>query len=378
MTKKTEEYKNLSKRLYDFISNDKKYNEVCDRLDELEDSFNREDWLDMIKTAGSNEAKIAYEMKLRESEKRWLVAFLSKKKEKWVLQRNKTLKGVLVGESISKNAFADYFYRKAIDAEFRKYIDSLIKDMESVYGVLRVDNSTRSQNRSPSEVLAVLSRYKNKKLNVFFKNSRKIIEQWLRKAKKSTDKNIRDVLFKMAGKEISISYDKNFDDVLKLIIERNVQLIKNVSSQTITNIENIVYDAMTTGEGWYGIQKSLDHQKEISAKRVKLIARDQTAKANQTLSELTQREAGVKFFMWRTAQDERVSTGYGGHKQLNNKIYKWGETENYPIIDSYGHRGLPSQRPNCRCQALPVWILQGYEAKLMADGSYEIEKGGYI
>ena len=28
MTKKTEEYKNLSKRLYDFISNDKKYN-VC-------------------------------------------------------------------------------------------------------------------------------------------------------------------------------------------------------------------------------------------------------------------------------------------------------------------------------------------------------------
>lgn len=306
------------------------------------------------------------------------MAFLSKKKEKWVLQRNKTLKGVLVGESISKNAFADYFYRKAIDTEFRKYIDSLIKDMESVYGVLRVENSTRSQNRSPSEVLAVLSRYKNKKLNVFFKNSKKIIEQWLRKAKKSTDKNIRDVLFKMAGKEISISYDKNFDDVLKLIIERNVQLIKNVSSQTITNIENIVYDAMTTGEGWYGIQKSLYHQKEISAKRVKLIARDQTAKANQTLSELTQREAGVKFFMWRTAQDERVSTGYGGHKQLNNKIYKWGETENYPVIDSYGHRGLPSQRPNCRCQALPVWILQGYEAKLMADGSYEIEKGGYI
>lgn len=70
MTKKTEEYKNLSKRLYDFISNDKKYNKMCDRLDELEDSFNREDWLDMIKTAGSNEAKIAYEMKLRESEKR--------------------------------------------------------------------------------------------------------------------------------------------------------------------------------------------------------------------------------------------------------------------------------------------------------------------
>lgn len=226
--------------------------------------------------------------------------------------------------------------------------------------------------------MAVLARYKSTKIEVLFKNSRKIIEQWIKKAKKSTDKNIRDVLFKMAGKEVALTYDKSYDDALRLMVERNVQLIKNVSSQTITNIENIVYDAMTTGEGWYGIQKSLYHQREVSAKRVKLIARDQTAKANQALSELTQREAGVRFFMWRTAQDERVSTGYGGHKQLNNKIYKWGEVENYPVIDSYGNRGLPSQRPNCRCQALPVWILNGYEPKLMADGSYEIKKGGYI
>lgn len=306
------------------------------------------------------------------------MGFLSKQKKKWVLQRNKTLKGVLVGGSISKNASADYFYRKAIDSEFRKYIDSLLTDLQRVYGVLRIENSAKSQNASVNGVLAVLARYKSTKIEVLFKNSRKIIEQWIKKAKKSTDRNIRDVLFKMAGKEVTLTYDKSYEDALRLMVERNVQLIKNVSSQTITNIENIVYDAMTTGEGWYGIQKSLYHQREVSAKRVKLIARDQTAKANQALSELTQREAGVRFFMWRTAQDERVSTGYGGHKQLNNKIYKWGEVENYPIIDSYGNRGLPSQRPNCRCQALPVWILNGYEPKLMADGSYEIKKGGYI
>lgn len=306
------------------------------------------------------------------------MGFFSKQKKKWILQRNKTFHGVLVGGSIAKNASADYFYRKAIDAEFRKYINSLLTDIEHVYDVLRVDNSARSQNASVNGVLAVLARYKGEKLNILFRNSRKIIEQWLKKARKSTDKNIRDVLFKMAGKEISLTYDKSYDEALKLMIERNVQLIKNVSSQTITNIENIVYDGMTTGEGWHGIQKSLYHQREVSENRVKLIARDQTAKANQALSELTQREAGVKFFMWRTAQDERVSTGYGGHKQLNNKIYKWGEVENYPIIDSYGNRGLPSQRPNCRCQALPVWVLNGYVPKLMNDGSYEIKEGGFI
>lgn len=304
------------------------------------------------------------------------MGFLSKKKKKWVLQRNQTLKGVLVGGSISKNASADYFYRKAIDLEFRKYIDSLLSDLERVYGVLRVDNSVKSQNASVSGVLAVLARYKNTKIEILFKNSRKIIEQWIKKARKSTDKNIREVLFKMAGKEISLTYDKSFDEALKLIIERNVQLIKNVSSQTITNIENIVYDGMTTGEGWYGIQKSLYHQREVSAKRVKLIARDQTAKANQALSELTQRDAGIKFFMWRTAQDERVREK---HRELNNKIYKWGdETERLPVIEIRNGvkiHGYPAQAVNCRCQALPVWILSGYDIK-WNDGvkSYEIRK----
>ena len=304
--------------------------------------------------------------------------FLSKKKKKWVLQRNKTFRGVLVGGSIAKNASADYFYRKAIDKEIQKYLDALLTDLKKVYAVFRISNSARSENASPNGVLAVMRRYKGAKFALLMKNSRKIIEQWIKKAKRSTDKNIRKVLYEMAGKEVKISYDANFDDLLNVMIEENVQLIKNVSSQTITNVESIVYDAMTTGEGWFGIEKSLKHQKEIIGDRVKRIARDQTSKTNQALSELTQRDAGVKFFMWRTAQDERVSTGKGGHKQLNNKIYKWGDVEHYPVIDSYGNQGLPARRVNCRCQALPVWILEGYVPKLQADGSYEIEKGGYV
>lgn len=87
---------------------------------------------------------------------------------------------------------------------------------------------------------------------------------------------------------------------------------------------------------------------------------------------MAQQENGVKFFLWRTKEDDRVSTGYGGHKQLNGKIYAWNEPENYPIIDSYGHQGLPSQRVNCRCVASPVWVLDGWTAEKQSDGSYKI------
>lgn len=154
-----------------------------------------------------------------------------------------------------------------------------------------------------------------------------------------------------------------------MMINRNVQLIKNMTEQALTNIENIVYDAITVGEGWKGIKESLEHQPEITAKRIELIARDQTAKTNQSLNAISQQSAGIKYFMWKTAQDERVRDR---HRKLNNKIYKWGEYDRYPIIDDKGTRGIPAQAVNCRCNARAVWILKGYKAKQLPDGSYEI------
>lgn len=298
--------------------------------------------------------------------------FLTKKKEKWTIQRNKTLHGVLVGGDISKNAAADYYYRKAMQSEMVKFIEACYKDLSEVYAVIQVENATAKRKPSPASVRFILNKYKGAKLEIFLKNSEKIIKKWLKMASKSTDKNIKKILSEMAGKNIAIEYDKTYDEALKMMIQRNVQLIRNTSTQTLTNIENIVFDSMTTGEGWYGIEQTLKSQKHIAEDRISRIARDQTAKTNQALNELAQREAGIKYFMWRTAQDERVSTGYGGHKQLNGKIYRWGDVENYPIIDSYGHRGLPAQRVNCRCIARPVWILNGYEAKQLPDGSYDV------
>lgn len=300
------------------------------------------------------------------------MAFLTKKKEKWTIQRNKALQGVLVGGDISKNAAADYYYRRAMQKEVVRFIEACYKDIKEVYATIQVKNAVAKRKPSPASVRFILNKYKGAKLQIFLQNSEKIIKKWLKLASKSTDKNIKKILSEMAGKNITIEYDKSYDEALRLMVQRNVQLIRNTTEQTLTNIENIVFDSMTTGQGWYGIEQTLKSQKHIAEDRIKRIARDQTAKTNQALNELAQREAGIKYFMWRTAQDERVSTGYGGHKQLNNKIYRWGDVENYPIIDSYGHKGLPAQRVNCRCIARPVWVLNGYEAKQLPDGSYKI------
>lgn len=178
------------------------------------------------------------------------------------------------------------------------------------------------------------------------------------------------------GDDFAVNWNgKDIDDILRLIIRRNVGLIENTTLQTLNNIENIVYDGVTTGQTWGTVAKDLSTQKHISSDRIKRIARDQTGKANEALNEAAQLSAGIEFFEWRTAEDERVSTGYGGHKQLDGKIYKWGDVEHYPIIDSYGHRGLPHERVNCRCTALAVILRKDYVAKQNSDGTWRIIKG---
>lgn len=283
---------------------------------------------------------------------------LSRKKKKWANSRASSLMGILVGKGITKNSKADIYYRNAADKEARKFIQSLIDELKQSYPIVKTDNSTAKKTRSKSAIIDILMKAKKRKFQIYQRNMYRIIEKWLALAKTNAKKSVRDSIFELAGKQISIEYDKGYDDDLKLILQRNVQLITNVASQTITNIENIVYDGMTNGEGWNGIIKGLEHQPEISARRIKLIARDQTAKTNQALNMLSQKSAGIKFFMWKTAGDERVSAE---HRKLDGKIYAWNEPQYYPIIDAYGHRGIPSQRPNCYHKDTEVLTADGFK-----------------
>ncbi|MCH5201904.1 MAG: minor capsid protein [Oscillospiraceae bacterium] len=297
----------------------------------------------------------------------------SKEKEKWLESRKTSLKGYYVGDTIAKAKHADVYYREALDKELDRFISSLQKELKSVYSVIKVENAATKRKPSIASVRIVLNAYKNAKLKILLKNSRKIIEKWLKLATNATDKSIKKILFNMAGKELAIEYDSAYDEALKLMIQRNVQLITNTATQTLTNIENIVYNGMTTGRGWKDLEGEMYKQTHISRDRIKLIAQDQTNKTNQALNQLGQQAAGIKYFEWWGAADEREREL---HWVLNGKIFKWGDSpERLPIIDTYGTRGYPGDAVRCRCSSRPVWIMSGYKAVWQGDNKgYKIIK----
>ncbi len=291
-------------------------------------------------------------------------------------RRAKAAGGYITLPEITKNRIAEAYYRRAMTEEIERMLTAMIGAIKRTYTTIPVQNAPKATGktlRNLEQVIKTLTRQYGNKLN---RNAERIIKEYLRKAGVDAQKSILRQLRKVYGDNFTINFNaRQYGQTLKLVAQRNAMLINTTATQVISNVTNVTYDGVTTGQSWTAIEKDLRTQRHIAADRIKRIARDQTAKLNEALSEMAMRDAGVQFFEWSTANDERVSTGYGGHRQLDGKIYKWGDNAHYPVIDSYGHRGQPGQRVNCRCTARPVILRKDYQAKQTADGDWIITNG---
>ena len=284
--------------------------------------------------------------------------------------------GYIVLPEISKNKIAEVYYRRAMTDEIERMLSSMFRAIERAYTTIPVQNAKMSDAERLTRLRRLLERLRRQYGAKLDKNAERIIKKYLNKAQSGISDSLLRNMRKIMGDKFTINFDsRKYGRVLKIRAALNAELIKNTTSQIVSNVTNVVYDGVTTGQSWHRVEQDLRSQKRIAADRIKRIARDQTAKLNENLNEMAMRDAGVEFFEWSTARDERVSTGYGGHKQLDGRIYKWGDDAHYPVIDTYGHRGTPGIRVNCRCTARPVLLQKDYQARQTADGDWVITKG---
>jgi SPP1 gp7 family putative phage head morphogenesis protein len=108
--------------------------------------------------------------------------------------------------------------------------------------------------------------------------------------------------------------------------------------------------SITTGNGLQTLVPFIKKHKTITEKRARMIALDQTRKANVALTAGRLRNAGIQHFQW-------IFTGGGKtyrelHKHMNGEVY---EFSNPPVIQKDPMiRGLPGDLINCRCRLRPV------------------------
>ena len=164
---------------------------------------------------------------------------------------------------------------------------------------------------------------------------------------------------------------RRVQEVIKARYLENFALITSIPAWYKLHCENILYGAITGGDK-DEIMERLRQAGAVTERRARTIARDQTAKAAEALNAARAAELGIEYYRWLTCQDERVSEGRGGHRQLDGKIFRYDEPE--AIIDAAGHKGHPAERVNCRCTSIGIFLKPGERIVRAADGyGYEVK-----
>lgn len=212
----------------------------------------------------------------------------------------------------------------------------------------------------------------NELLNEWDKKTEAIADFMARKMAKNIEKYV-NLKFTAQNKDFNINVrTKAIKNQLQAIYEKNYGLIKSIPSEIIERYRSAFLNNIGSFDR-EAIYKQAKTFQGISNRRAKTIARDQTQKAVSGYTQARAQQLGFEYYQWVTAGDERVSTGKGGHKVLNGRIYKYSEPS--AIIDSYGNKGHPSTRVNCRCTQVSVIPQPNQEFKLVKDsvaGDYYI------
>ena len=149
-------------------------------------------------------------------------------------------------------------------------------------------------------------------------------------------------------------------------VAENVALIKSISSDYFSKIEQAVMGGMRAGESTTVIARRIQEETGSTYKRAKLIARDQLAKANSDITRKRQQQAGIARFRWSTSKDERVSGNPAGkYPNAKVKCYQIARQDIgfgpgvYLIDKGAKYAGETALFPgrahiNCRCTLTPL------------------------
>ncbi len=149
-----------------------------------------------------------------------------------------------------------------------------------------------------------------------------------------------------------LTNDAALEEILKAHVHENVRLIKSIPEKYFGDVERVVMDGVRKGKGIKEITDEIT--KVYPSKTAGLIARDQCGSFCGALSREQFNQAGLKTYIWRNMQDERVRGNPMGrfpnakpsHWDREGKVFAWDEANGE--IPSDGHPGFPIA---CRCWA---------------------------
>lgn len=165
----------------------------------------------------------------------------------------------------------------------------------------------------------------------------------IERQRQETDKSLAAALTRAVGVDMTTAIKAlGVNKQVEAAVAANAALITSLPDQAVEKIRGKVLAAVARGERFETLARDIREQFGATESRAKLIARDQMAKVNSSITEAKQKALGIKKYEWSTAGDERVRDS---HRENNGKTFAW---------DKPPATGHPGEDYQCRCVAIPI------------------------
>lgn len=240
-----------------------------------------------------------------------------------------------------------------VELNYRAELIALVDEMariteKAIKGEIRVVWPTHATDALPPGLHALVKRLKVFFGKMFGGKAEKLATIAATQAREGVDARLISEVQRAIGVNISgmITGTSKIASAMRSATADNIALIKSIPEQYLDKVEARISVSWEAGARWETVAEDLSHVKGVTKSRVKLIARDQTAKMNSVFNEVRQTEVGITEYEWSTSADERVRTS---HRAMHGKKCSWA---NPPIVD--GEAVNPGIPVACRCVALPI------------------------
>lgn len=166
-------------------------------------------------------------------------------------------------------------------------------------------------------------------------------------------KNLNMQFIKTTAGSITVTPEmtKGIQEALIEKYNTNMDLyIKQWQEDAIVRLRNKVEKNVFEGFRADTLESIIVNEYQVSRKKAKFLAMQETSLLTSKFREERYKEAGVGRYKWSTSGDRRVRDL---HKHLNRKVFSW---DNPPITNDRGDRNNPGEDYGCRC--VPIGIVE--------------------
>ena len=224
---------------------------------------------------------------------------------------------------------AERYYRGQLRALVRAMATELVTSLEPELKRLKPDYIADSRatldGSWTDDILRAIRAVSQRFTSPLFEaQAKRVAAMTISRAEADNAEDFRDSINRAVGVDFQlITKPKGMTDYLEASTAENVNRIKSIPVEYFNKVENIVLGGMKSGFAPTVIARQIQEETGVTARKAKLLARDQMSQINSDLTRQRQTAAGIEFYKAVDAGDIRVSGNPAG-KYPNAVISCWG------------------------------------------------------